>query len=221
MLRWMLRVDSWLDVASLENVEEDHSFLFPKKNLMKNFFFGIWKTWIFQRNWKFWNFFFFWKNLETLNFSRNWKFWLMIFFFWKIWKSWIFSMNLKILIVDFFFFWNQPKKYEPNAPSPKAFFENFLLFFFWKIYKELIFFFFLLKYEDLFIIKKWRRWRWRWSKSDEDFFFEKPILWMRITLAGSWCGLLDKYLLNTCKKIISISNGFIHWNELEVLTQCP
>ena len=53
------------------------------------------------------------------------------------------------------------------------------------------------------------------------FFFEKPILWMGITLAGGWCGLLDKSLLNSCKKIISISNGFIHWNELEVLTQCP
>ena len=53
------------------------------------------------------------------------------------------------------------------------------------------------------------------------FFWEKPILWMRITLAGSWCELLDKSLLNSCKKIISISNGFIHWNELEVLTQCP
>ena len=121
----------------------------------------------------------------------------------------------------FFFFWKQPKKYEPNAPSPKAFFENFPFFFL---------FFFFFKYEDLFIIKKRRRWRWRWSKSDEDlfmmiffffFFFEKPILWMRITLAGSWCGLLDKSLLNSCKKIISISNGFIHWNELEVLTQCP
>ena len=59
------------------------------------------------------------------------------------------------------------------------------------------------------------------------FFFlkkkkkKKPILWMRITLAGSWCGLLDKYLLSSCKMIISISNGFFHWTELEVLTQCP
>ena len=26
------------------------------------------------------------------------------------------------------------------------------------------------------------------------FFFEKPIPWMRVTLAGSWCGLLDKSL---------------------------
>ena len=33
----MLRVDSWLDVAPLENMEEDHSFLFLKKNLMKIF----------------------------------------------------------------------------------------------------------------------------------------------------------------------------------------
>ena len=35
----MLRVDNWLDVAPLENMEEDHSFLFLKKNLMKIFFF--------------------------------------------------------------------------------------------------------------------------------------------------------------------------------------
>ena len=34
----MLKVDNWLDVAPLENVEEDHSFLFLKKNLMKIFF---------------------------------------------------------------------------------------------------------------------------------------------------------------------------------------
>ena len=35
----MLRVDNWLDVAPLENMEEDHNFLFLKKNLMKIFFF--------------------------------------------------------------------------------------------------------------------------------------------------------------------------------------
>ena len=79
-------------------------------------------------------------------------------------------------------------------------------------------------------------WKWRWSQSEEGedglemmkiyswffffFFFEKLIIWMR-TLAGSWCGLLDKSLLNFCKKIISINKGFFHWNELEILTQCP
>ena len=35
----MPRVDNWLDVAPLENMEEDHSFLFSKKNLMNIFFF--------------------------------------------------------------------------------------------------------------------------------------------------------------------------------------
>ena len=44
------------------------------------------------------DFFFFLKNLEILNFFKE----------------------LKILINVFFL--NQPKKYEPNAPSPKAFF---------------------------------------------------------------------------------------------------
>ena len=110
MLRWMLRVDNWLDVASLENVEEGHSFLFLKKNLMKIFFFL--------------------KNFEILNFFKE----------------------LKILN----FFWKKPKKYESNAPSPKAFFENF------------VFFFFFLNMKICSLSKKWRRWR--WSKSDEDLF---------------------------------------------------
>ena len=52
-----------------------------------------------------------------------------------------------------------------------------------------------------------------WSQSEEDedglemmkiyswwlfiylfIYFEKPIIWMRTTLAGSWCELLDKSL---------------------------
>ena len=140
MLRRMLKVDNWLDVAPLENMEEDHSFLFLKK-----------------------------KELKFLN---------------------------------FFFFWKQPKKYEPNAPSPKALFENFLLLFYF-------FFFFFLFFWNMTICTL--------SKSEEDedgvkvmkiflwwffFFFgvEKPILWMRTTLVGSWCGLLDKSLLNSCKR---------------------
>ena len=164
------------------------------------FFFEFGKLEFFKGIENFGFFFFFWKKFGNPEFFwRNWKFWLMIFFFLE-----------------------QPKKYKPNAPSPKAFFENFLFFFLERFRKDWFFFFFL-KYEDLFIIKKWRRWR--WSKSDEDLFmmmfFEKPILWMRTTLVGSWCRLLDKSLLNSCKKIISISNGFIHWNELEVFTQCP
>ena len=173
MIQRMLRVDNWLDVAPLANVEGDHSFLFMKKILMKIFF-----------------------------------------FFGKIWKSWIFFMELKILIDDFFFFFEKFGNLE--------FFQGIENF-------DWFFFFFFLKYEDCSLSK---------SEEDEDedvvkamkiyswwffffFFLEKPILWMRISLAGSWCGLLDKSLLNSCKKIISISNGFIHWNELEVLTQCP
>ena len=147
------------------------------------------------------SFFFFLKNLEILNFFKELK----------------------------------KKKIESNLRStspmplvPRPFLK--ISFFFWKDLERIYFYFYFLKYEDLFIIKKWRRWRWRWrwSKSDEDlfmmiffFFFEKPILWMRISLARSWCGLPDKSLLKSCKMIISISNGFIHWNELEVLTQCP
>ena len=99
-------------------------------------------------------FFIFFENFGNLEFLK--KNWLMnfFFFFWKIWKSWILSRNWKNLIDDFFFFekfrnleffqvtenfdffffffvWKKPKKYEPNAPSPKAFFE-FFFFFFWR-----------------------------------------------------------------------------------------
>ena len=153
-------------------------------------------------------------NLINIFFRTSW-----FFFFqrvgnlenkiWKNWKSW--------LNFFFFFFWKLTKKHKPNAHSPNSFLLSF--FFNWKS----------LFFLDLKICSL--------SKSEEDededgakvmkiyswwfFFKKKPILWMRITLAGSWCGLLDKSLLNSYKKIISISNGFIHWNESEVLTQCP
>ena len=65
---------------------------------------------------------------------------------------------------------------------------------------------FPLEYEE-FSFWKWRFILWKQSEEDEDglemmkiyswwffFFFEKPILWMRTTLARSWCGLLDKSL---------------------------
>ena len=185
MLRRMLGVDGWLDVASLKNVEEDHSFLFLKKNSMEIFFFFlIWKSWIFSRNWKFWLviflFFFFFvfekqpKKYEPNALSpkalfENFLF-LFLFFFWKFWKSWIFEGIWKNLIDEIFFFfvfWKWPKKYEPNAPSPKAFFENFLLLFFFFFEKFgsleffhgienfwLIFFFFLKNLEILNFFKE-------------------------------------------------------------------
>ena len=61
----MLRVDNWLDVAPLENMEEDHSFLFLKKNLMKILFF------------------FFFLNSKNLNFSKELKILNFFFFFGK------------------------------------------------------------------------------------------------------------------------------------------
>ena len=168
---------------------------------------------------------------------------------WRIWKriisfcSWFLRMNLINIFfrTSWFFFFKEleilKKKFErignldwiffffeselrSTSPTPIVLILFFSLFFFnWKS-----FFFLDLKICSL-------------SKSEEDededgtkvmkiyswwfFLKKKPILWMRITLAGSWCGLLDKSLLNSYKKIISISNGFIHWNELEVLTQCP
>ena len=69
------------------------------------------------------------------------KFLIDDFFFLKSLEILSFLKELKILN---FFFLKKPKNYEPNVLSPKAFFENFHLFFF----------FFFLKYEDLFIFKK-------------------------------------------------------------------
>ena len=182
------------------------------------FFFWIWKTWLFKRNLKFWIF------LKI--------FFYYFFFLKKFGNPKFFLKELKILIDDFFL---------KNLEILNFFKElKILIFFFLEInlrstslmplvprpFLKILSFFFFLKICSL--SKK--------SEKDEDddgvkvmkiyswwifFFFEKPILWMRITLAGSRCGLLDKSLLNSCKKIISISNGFIHWNELEVLTQCP
>ena len=136
MLRWMLRVDSWLDVASLENAEEDHSFLFLKKNSMKIFFV------------------FFFLNLENLKFLKELKI-LIFFFFEKIGNLEFLKEFEKIWLMNFFFFENGLRNMSPMPLISRPFLKIS---------------FFFLKYEDLFIIKKWRRWRWRWSKSDEDLF---------------------------------------------------
>ena len=194
MLRRMLRVNNWLDVAPPKNMEEDHSFLFLKKNLMK-FFFFFWKIW------------------KSLIFSRNWKFWLMIFFFFGSSLRSTSPMPLvprRFLKISFFFFF---ERFTNNW---------FFFFFFFEIWR-------FVHYQKVKRMKMKMKMEKKWWRFIHDdfiflffyFFFEKPILWMRITLAWSLCRLLDKSLLNSCKKIISISNGFIHWNELEVLTQCP
>ena len=67
-------------------MEEDHSFLFLKKNLMKIFFFFL--------------------NLENLNFSKELKILknFFLFFFLKNLEVLNFFKELKILIDDFFFF---------------------------------------------------------------------------------------------------------------------
>ena len=68
----MLRVDNWLDVAPRENMEEDYSFLFLKKNLMKIFFFEFEKLEFFEGIENF-EFFFFEKfgNLEFFQGIEN------------------------------------------------------------------------------------------------------------------------------------------------------
>ena len=81
MLWWMLWVHSWLDVAPLENMEEDHSFLFLKKNLM--------------------NIFFFFLNLKNLNISKELKILIFFFFLGKIKKSRSFEGIWKFLLKIF------------------------------------------------------------------------------------------------------------------------
>ena len=159
----MLRVDSWLDVASLENVEEDHSVLFLKKNLMKIFFWKFWKFWIFSRNWKFWLMFFFEINLRSTSpmplvlrpFLK-----ISLFFFLKILEILNFFMELKILI--FFFLKNvEVLNFFKGV-------ENFdwLIFFLENLNfsKELKF----LKFFFFFLI--WRSWI--FSRNWNFFFFE-------------------------------------------------
>ena len=72
---WMLSVDSWLDVAPLENMEKDRNLLFlvPEEEFNEDF------------SWDFWIIIFFLERFGNLEF----------FFFFK---------ELKILIDDFFFF---------------------------------------------------------------------------------------------------------------------
>ena len=70
----MLREDNWLHVAPLENMEEDHNFLFLKKNLMKIFFFFFnLKNLNILKELKILNFFFFEKfgNLEFFQGIEN------------------------------------------------------------------------------------------------------------------------------------------------------
>ena len=82
-------------------------------------------------------------NFENLNFSKELK--ILIFFFLKNLEILNFFKELKILIDDFFFFFlNQPRKYKPNAPSPKALLKiSFFFFLFLKDLERIDFFFFL------------------------------------------------------------------------------
>ena len=69
------------------------------------------------------------------------------FFFFEKFGNLEFFQGIENFDWWFFFFWKQPKKYEPNAPSPKALFENFLLFFFFfgKELERIDFFFFFFE----------------------------------------------------------------------------
>ena len=169
------------------NMEEDHSFLFLKKNLMKIFFFFEFEKLKYFEGIENFDFFFL-KNLEILNFFKELKILIdFFFFFWKIKKSWsfegIWKFLLKICSLEIFLL-----EYGFGDFS----FEK------WRI--------FLLKMEIFFFFFFWLK----------KLSFEWEQLWLEVNV-DCWISPW----LNSYKKIISISNGFIHWNELEVVTQCP
>ena len=103
-------------------------------------------------------FFCFWKIWKSWIFSWNWKFWLIFFFFEKF-RNLEFFQGIENFEF-FFFFWKKPKKYEPNAPTPKALFENFLLLFFlFERFRKNWFFFFFWKFWKSWIFSKnWKFW---------------------------------------------------------------
>ena len=133
MLWWMLRVDNWLDVAPLENMEEDYSFLFLKKNLMKTSFFlknlKILNFWRNLKEFDWW--FFFLKNLEILNFWRNLEIfigdfsfgiWFWRFFLWKMknfpFENGDFFFNFLLFL---FFLWSQSEEDEDGLEMMKIY----------------------------------------------------------------------------------------------------
>ena len=136
MLWWMLRMENWLDIAPLENMEEDDSFLFLKKNLMNDFFFFF----------------------EILNFLKDLKI-LINEFFLEILKILNFFKELKVLIDVFFFFESNLRSTRPMPLVPRPFLKISFFFFFFERFRKNYYYYYYFKYEDLFIIKKWRRWR--------------------------------------------------------------
>ena len=101
------------------------------------------------------------------------KIFILIFFFWKIWKSWIFFKELKILNI----FWKKPKKYESNAPSPKAFFENFPFFFFFENFVNLEFFHGIEIFYWWFFFEKFRNLEFFQGIENLEFFWKKPKMY--------------------------------------------
>ena len=126
------------------NMEEDHSFLFLKKNLMKIFFFLNLKNLNISKELKILIFFFL-KNLEILNFFKELKILIdFFFFFWKIKKSWSFEgiwkfllkiCSLEIFLLEYGFGDFSFEKWRIFLLKMEIFFLNYYYFFFgWKNY---------------------------------------------------------------------------------------
>ena len=99
MLWWMLRGGQLAWCCTTGEYGRGSYLSVPEEEFNEDFFFWIWKTWIFRRKWKFW-FFFFLKNLEILNFFKELKILIgfFFFFFWKIKKYWSFEGIWKFLL---------------------------------------------------------------------------------------------------------------------------
>ena len=111
------------------------------------FFFWIWKTWIFQRNGKFWLMNFFWI------FWRNWNFDLWCFFFFE--KFGNLEYLKKFDWWFFFFFGSNLRSTSPMPLVPRPFLKISFFFFFERFTKNWFFFFWNMKICSL-------------SKSEED-----------------------------------------------------
>ena len=158
--------------------------------------------------------FFFLKKFGNFEFFQGIENFDWFFFFWKIKKSWYFEgvwkfllniCSLEIFPLEYGFGDFSFEKWRIFLWKMKNFpFENGNFFFLWSQSK---------KDEDgLEMMKIYSWWFFFWK----NLSFEWEQLWLEVNV-DCWISPW----LNSCKKIIWISNGFIHWNELEVLTLCP
>ena len=97
--------------------------------------------------------FFFFEKFGNLEFFKGIENFELFFFFFEKFRNLEFFQGIENFEWRFFFFLKQPKKYKPNAFSPKALFEFFFFFFFLKNLEVLNFFMELKILIDFFFLK--------------------------------------------------------------------